>query len=192
MIWDIWGIHHCSINSVVKKKIWTVYYPYLCAETRREGSAMKYRDKKSSEVHIMSEDNWRRYVRVRFEKLTDILFVDSYPIHNPIINLSLSGMFIEKKCELENTNSPCTITFAKRWSQKILHFVLLGNVVRTDRSGIAINFTEMTHNSFVFLQTLLLYEYNNPVKVGEEFLKPSPFAIVDSHRTNADPGSIKL
>lgn len=130
----------------------------------------------------MKKENLRHYVRVQFSRLTEILFLDLQPIHAPLIDLSLSGMFIEEACEFDASGS-CTITFAHRSPKKNSSMLITGKIVRKNRSGIAIQFTEMNYGTYVFLQTLLLYKSENPATVGEEFLKECPFTILDTNNS---------
>ena len=128
----------------------------------------------------MKKENLRRYERVQFSRLTEILFLDQQPLQAPLIDLSLSGMFIKEDSEFDAIGL-CTITFAQRSPKKLSPMLITGEIVRKNRSGIAIQFTEMNYSTYVFLQTLLLYKSKTPATVGEEFLKECPFTILDTN-----------
>lgn len=52
-------------------------------------------------------------------------------------------------------------------------------VVRVSDNGIALRFTSMDHESFLFLQTILLYEADDPMLLGAEFIKAISFELDD-------------
>ena len=51
------------------------------------------------------------------------------------------------------------------------------SVVRVSESGIALEFLSMGHESFLFLQTALLYEAEDPMQLGAEFIKAISFEL---------------
>jgi|GEM_PF-6685115 len=94
-------------------------------------------------------------------------------------NISLSGMFIVGRFSHE-VGSRCTVTLNERWAERPFVLNLTCRIIRLERDGIAIRYTEMGLNTFSLLQTLLLYESRNPMAMGEEFAQECPFVIRDS------------
>lgn len=54
-----------------------------------------------------------------------------------------------------------------------------GIVTRQGADGIAIEFAEMSQETYELLQTLLLYGCEDPLMLGEEFATGCPFAIAE-------------
>lgn len=94
-------------------------------------------------------------------------------------DISLSGMFILGKF-IHNPRGVCTIALQESWADRQFILNLVGKVTRLDWDGIAIRYTEMDQETYSLLQTLLLYECNNPTTMGEEFVQDCSYAVWDS------------
>ena len=55
----------------------------------------------------------------------------------------------------------------------------LAKVVRVTDEGLAIEFTKMTFDSYMYLEVVLLYEAQQPLFIGLELPDDSPFQIID-------------
>jgi hypothetical protein len=126
----------------------------------------------------MPTHNDRNNNRIFISRMVGVTFKNSESKICPIRNISLSGIFIVGQFS-NKVGSTCTITLHKDWANRQFVLDLCGSVTRVEKNGIAVSFTEMDLNTFYLLQTLLLYESNNPAAMGEEFTKDCSFAIHD-------------
>ena len=94
----------------------------------------------------------------------------------PTRDISLCGMFLVG-CSGHRADSVCDITLNERWANRQFVLRLSGRIVRLERDGIAIRYTEMSLDTFSLLQTLLLYESRNPTAMGEEFTQECRYTI---------------
>ena len=118
---------------------------------------------------ILSPDN-RRYTRVIFTRFVKLFFKGKVLGNYPARNLSQGGLFIEG-----DINIPVDEEFGLelyetgRHSSLILSFS--AKIVRHDNDGAGVLFTCMKDDSFMFLQTMVLYSCDDPVGVAEGFLE---------------------
>lgn len=118
---------------------------------------------------VLSPDN-RRYTRVIFTRCVKLLYKGKIFGKYPARNLSQGGLFIEgdvaipvgEYCDLE-------LYETGRHSSLILNFS--GKVVRHEKDGIGVEFISMREDSFMFLQTMVLYSSDDPIGVAEHFLE---------------------
>ena len=59
------------------------------------------------------------------------------------------------------------------------------DVVRVNDDGIALEFISMGHESFLFLQTTLLYEAEDPMRLGAEFVQSITFELESDENDKA-------
>ncbi|MCL7488099.1 MAG: PilZ domain-containing protein [Desulfobulbaceae bacterium] len=91
-----------------------------------------------------------------------------------IKDASLGGMLVSGPFMLVlDKNCPVNIELRSRSTN--LSFVASAQVVRADENGMAIEFTSMGFDSYVSLQTLLLYNAEDPFAIGVEFPDDPPF-----------------
>ncbi len=118
---------------------------------------------------VLSPDN-RRYTRVIFTRRAKIFFKGTIIGQYPARNLSQGGLFLEG-----DINIPLGEEFGLelyetgRHSSLILNFS--GKIVRHEKDGAGVEFTCMKEDSFMFLQTMVLYSCDDPVGVAERFLE---------------------
>ncbi len=55
----------------------------------------------------------------------------------------------------------------------------MARVVRKDKDGVAIEFTSMMYDSYMFLQIILLYEAEDPLAISLEYTDNCPFELLD-------------
>ena len=124
-----------------------------------------YYGRKSSTKRKFSRVDMIQRARLDFEhRMYD-------PCH--IKNLSLSGMFIFGRCILKKGDE-CTISFNRTCSATHIYFKAKAKVVRTTGEGIAIEFISMSFDSYMSLQTTLLWEADDPLAICLEIPEECP------------------
>ncbi len=112
----------------------------------------------------------RRHTRVIFTRSVKVFIQDKPQGQFPARNLSLGGLFIEGEVNLP-IGEDCRLELHEtgRRSSLILNFC--GTVLRREKGGIGVKFTNMEEDSFMFLQTMVLYSSDDPIGVAENFLE---------------------
>jgi hypothetical protein len=112
----------------------------------------------------------RRHTRVIFTRSVKVFIQDKPQGQFPARNLSLGGLFIEGDVNLP-IGEDCRLELHEtgRRSSLILNFC--GTVLRREKGGIGVKFTNMEEDSFMFLQTMVLYSSDDPIGVAENFLE---------------------
>lgn len=122
--------------------------------------------------------NRRKFSRIRFDRHVNLEFISDRYDHCPMKDLSLTGMFVKGNLQKQLGNY-CLFTLDKTETSNNLKFQALAKVVRKDDEGVAIEFTSMPHDSYMFLQLTLLNESEDPS--GAEQLLPDscPYGVTD-------------
>lgn len=102
-------------------------------------------------------DVQREYARVPFKRYVDIEFISDTYGHCQVKDLSLNGMFIIGKFK-NYEGKLCIISLEQNVSTTELSLSALAKVVRQDEKGMAIQFSSMTFESYIYLQVFLLHE----------------------------------
>ncbi|WP_417909471.1 PilZ domain-containing protein [Candidatus Electronema sp. PJ] len=102
----------------------------------------------------MDYSNRRHFSRVNTQQEVNLDFGAKKYKHS-VSNLSLSGMFVQGQSE-QKTGDTCEIWLQRSVSEAKIKAA--GRVVRVAEDGMALKFTFMPIDSFLFLQTLLQYE----------------------------------
>jgi len=112
----------------------------------------------------------RRHTRVIFTRSVKVFAQDTLRGHFPARNLSLGGLFIEGDINIP-VGGDCRLELHEtgRRSSLILNFC--GTVCRQEKDGVGVHFTSMEDDSFMFLQTMVLYSSDDPIGVAEHFLE---------------------
>lgn len=110
----------------------------------------------------------RRFTRVNFRQTVQLDFGERQYEQQLISNLSLGGMYIKGRFE-QRPGDLCTVTLRPSWPEMPTDFRAKGSVVWVTDEGMAIEFVSMGYDSFLFLQTVLLYEAEDPTAVSTEF-----------------------
>lgn len=119
----------------------------------------------------------RKFTRIQFERYVDLEFISDRYEHCQISNLSLDGMFIKGDFKQHNGKS-CFIDLVQTGTSTELSLHALAKVVRNDDKGIAVKFSSMPFDSYMYLQTSLFYEANN--LIFEKMLEEEcPFEVTD-------------
>jgi hypothetical protein len=64
-------------------------------------------------------------------------------------------------------------------ARAVLTIRAMAKVVREDKDGVAIQFTSMMYDSYMFLQIILLYEAPDPFAISLEYPDNCPFEILE-------------
>jgi len=118
-------------------------------------------------------DNRRQYTRVPVSRNVHLVFGTKEYTY-PLANLSLSGMYVQGDIQ-QQPGDICTISLTASRSGTEIAVSAVGYVVRVDQDGAALRFSSMSMDSFLFLQTILLYEADDPVLIGAESIKHTAF-----------------
>lgn len=116
-------------------------------------------------MECSSNKRQRQFVRVSLERDAHLDFgLRKYRC--PVGNLSLSGLYVKGLAEQKPGDS-CTINLRRAESDPE-EIMATGSVVRISDEGMALRFTSMGIDSFLFLQTALLHEAYDPAVLGDE------------------------
>ena len=112
----------------------------------------------------------RRHDRVLFTRSVKVFGTRESLGQYPAKNLSLGGMFIEGDINIP-VGEQCRLELHETGNHSSLILKFSGKILRCDRDGVGVAFTEMEPDSFMFLQTMVLYSSENPTWVAENFLE---------------------
>lgn len=120
----------------------------------------------------------RRFSRVRFTRTARLDFqgVSYFPCK--IRDLSLSGMYVFSRFA-ESAGACCQVLFTQAGPGSVLTIRAMAKVVREDKDGVAIQFTSMMYDSYMFLQIVLLYEAQDPFTISLEYPDNCPFELLE-------------
>lgn len=120
----------------------------------------------------------RKFTRIHFDRQVNLdFFTDSYDSCQ-IKDLSLTGMYVLGSFQ-HHVGEHCLLNLIQTGSSSGLSLLASAKVIRKDDEGIAIEFSSMSSDSYMFLQVILLYEAEDPLFVGVELPENCPFEILD-------------
>lgn len=93
-----------------------------------------------------------------------------------IRNLSLTGMYIAGDFN-QKVGDVCIIRYSQTSTSSHFYFKAKAKIVRIAEDGVAIEFVSMPLDSYMLLQTTLLYEAVDPLAIGLELPDDCPFEI---------------
>ncbi|MCL2789905.1 MAG: PilZ domain-containing protein [Desulfobulbus sp.] len=112
----------------------------------------------------------RKDVRVIFTRTVKVFSQGRLQGQFPARNLSLGGLFVEGVTNL-SLGQDCHLELCETGHRSSLILKFRGIVRRATKDGIGISFTSMEDDSFMFLQTMVLYSSDDPIGVAERFLE---------------------
>ena len=124
----------------------------------------------------MNSKKARQYTRVDFQRDVHLDFEGKKYIHNTVNDLSLGGMYVKGRFE-QQKGDICTVELSNPDNDFGVELRAHCAVVRVNDEGMALEFISMGHESFLFLQTTLLYEAEDPMQLGAEFVKAISFEL---------------
>lgn len=132
----------------------------------------------------MSEFKRRRFARIIFHRHGELEFPDSKYTDCQIKDLSLTGMYVFGSFQ-QQVGEHCLVKLYQKGQASELALLADAKVVRTGDKGLAIDFTSMSFDSYMFLQVTLLYEADEPLYIGLELPDDCPFQITDQESTSS-------
>ncbi|MDY0389820.1 PilZ domain-containing protein [Desulfobulbus oligotrophicus] len=112
----------------------------------------------------------RRHPRVIFTRSVKVYVKDQLQGRFRARNLSLSGLYLEEACDLP-TGEDLRLELYETGCKSSLILTILARTCRKDAGGAGVQFTHMEDDSFMFLQTMVLYSSDDPIGVAEHFLE---------------------
>lgn len=112
----------------------------------------------------------RRHFRVVFTRSVKLYFQGTLRGQFPARNLSIGGMFLDGITDIPVGES-CRLELYETGQRSSLILKFNGVVVRREAGGIGVKFSSMEEDSFMFLQTMVLYSSDDPIGVAEHFLE---------------------
>ncbi|WP_417909629.1 PilZ domain-containing protein [Candidatus Electronema sp. PJ] len=120
----------------------------------------------------------RRFTRINFEQDVKLDF-GSTKYEKSTCNLSMGGLCV-KGHFAQFVGDDCKIEMRQAGSVgPVVDFQAKGKVVWINGQNMAIEFTEMEYDSFLFLQTALLYQAEDPLLVSSEFGRDVNFQVLE-------------
>lgn len=112
----------------------------------------------------------RRHARVIFTRSVRVFHRDRLLGQFPARNLSLGGLYVQGKVDIA-AGEPCRLELHETGRRSSLIVNFCATVCRKDPDGVGVHFTSMEDDSFMFLQTMVLYFSDDPIGVAEHFLE---------------------
>lgn len=124
-------------------------------------------------------DNHRKFSRIHFDRLVKLdISHDRY--YSKVKNLSLTGVFITGNFQ-KYDGKYCLANFYQTEKSTNLKLSLRASakVVRKNDKGIAIEFVSMSLESYMFLQSTLIDDAEEPLVIRQELPENYPFKITN-------------
>ena len=126
----------------------------------------------------MSETLKRSFSRIEFHRHVTLEFISAAYNECEIKDLSLTGMFVFGSFS-QQIGEKCIVHYCQKGRSTDIILLAMAEVVRVTEEGLAIEFREMTFDSYMYLEVVLLYEAQQPLVIGQEFPENSPFNIIE-------------
>lgn len=112
----------------------------------------------------------RRHTRVIFNRSVKLFIKEKSHGQYPARNLSLGGLFVEGDISIP-VGEACRLELHETGRHSSLILTFLGKIQRHEKDGIGVKFISMEDDSFMFLQTMVLYSSDDPLGVAENFFE---------------------
>ncbi|PID71580.1 MAG: hypothetical protein CSB34_06390 [Desulfobulbus propionicus] len=113
----------------------------------------------------------RQYTRVVFTR-TIRLHIDGARVGEYAArNLSMGGVFMEGENLQLTLGKHCTLELHEKGQQSSLILKISAKISRIEDTGVAVEFLDMEDDSFMFLQTMVLYASDDPIGIAQDFLE---------------------
>ncbi len=120
----------------------------------------------------------RKFTRVPFNRKANLDFAENRYTDKPITDLSLEGINVKGNFNQE-IGDTCTIQLIQDSPSSKIILSATGRIVRIQEDGISLQFVSMKLDSFIYLQTTIIYLADDPLKIGTEFISDFAFTIED-------------
>lgn len=125
---------------------------------------------------IIEQDTQRKFTRINLNRHVNLEFIsDSYD-YCRVKNVSLAGMFAVGDFQ-QPVGRSCNINIVPTGKDIDRSLEALAKVVRKNDEGIAIKFTSMSYDSYIYLQTTLLSEAHDPLMNEKILIEECPFEV---------------
>jgi hypothetical protein len=123
----------------------------------------------------------RNFTRINFDHTVRLDFGQKQYEQQSICNLSLGGICVKGHFAQKKGDS-CLIELHKSKDMVLpVEFRAKGVIAWVNSERMAVQFTEMEHDSLIFLQTALLYQADDPLLLGTEFGRDVSFQVVEQN-----------
>ena len=112
----------------------------------------------------------RKHPRVIFTRSVKVYVQNQLQGQFAARNLSLSGLYIEGASDL-SVGTECRLELHETGRKSSLIVTFCATIRRKEAGGVGVQFTNMEDDSFMFLQTMVLYSSDDPIGVAEHFLE---------------------
>ncbi|CAK8724069.1 PilZ domain-containing protein [Candidatus Electrothrix laxa] len=113
--------------------------------------------------------NQRQFTRLRTRLDVDIDFGSQRYYKHSVKNISLGGLYVKGRFD-RRPGDICTISLNQSELDVDLEIHATCSVIRGNINGMALEFISMKLDDFCHLQTVLLYEADDPFVLGTEFV----------------------
>lgn len=127
----------------------------------------------------MSDRSNRQFTRIHFTRKVRLNFYGTDYDPSRLKDLSLTGMFVLGHFN-QKVGDECSVNLTQLGKTSLMFMSAKAKVAWVNDKGIAIQFVSMTYDSYMFLQTTLLYEADDPLFIGLELPDDCPFEIIDA------------
>ncbi|MGB5687255.1 MAG: PilZ domain-containing protein [Candidatus Electrothrix sp.] len=117
----------------------------------------------------MGSKNKRQFTRLRTQLDIDIDFGSQRYYKHSVKNISLGGLYVKGRFDRQ-PGDICTINLNQSELNVDLEIHATCSVIRDNINGLALEFISMKLDDFCHLQTVLLYEADDPFVLGTEFV----------------------
>ncbi|MDU9049669.1 MAG: PilZ domain-containing protein [Candidatus Electrothrix sp. Rat3] len=113
--------------------------------------------------------NKRQFTRLHIQLDADLDFGSQRYYRHPVEDISLGGLYVNGEFH-QQVGDICTISLNHSEIDEILEIHAACSVVRSNAQGIGLEFLSMKLDDFCHLQTVLLYQADDPATLGTEFV----------------------
>ena len=131
------------------------------------------------------------FTRIEFTRNVSIHFQKNSYGPCSLRNLSLGGMFVVGNFK-EEVDAICHLVFMQTGASSELTLRASAKVIRVDSDGVAIEFTSMSNDSYMFLQTSLLYQAEDPFSLSLEFPEETPYKLTEIVKITSEQNKVFL
>ena len=123
-------------------------------------------------------DSYRKFTRILFDRHVNLEFVRSCYMNCKVRDLSISGIFVIGDFK-ELQDNYCIVNLVQKGLSTGLSLHALAKIARREVDGIALEFTSMPFDSYMFLQVTLLGESDDPFVTEKILSEECPFEVTD-------------
>lgn len=113
----------------------------------------------------------RQHTRVVFTRTVRLYVDDTRVGEYAARNLSMGGLFMQGEGFNLKPGVQCALELHEEGQQSSLILKFSAQILRVDDTGIAVEFLDMEDDSFMFLQTMVLYASDDPIGIAQDFLE---------------------